>query len=481
MLEFKKQRKLRIFIILLLFLSFYSTGLAFANQTENTESWQEITSVTGAEISNIEKQNKILIATSETSAVEKNMPKANKEKNIVPVLELKGGVKEAQQERPSLLKTWLEGDYATGNWFGLRSRLEEHGVSINSSYYNGDWLNLRGGTRSAAHLKALGVIDTSIGLDTKKLGLWSGGKLFARFQNKHGVGSTKDLIGDYQLLDTYDVHRFGQISEYYYEQSLFNDVFKLKAGKQDANYDFCVLNSGFNFANASFSYMPTVPLPSYPNPAMGLVATIKPTSWSSIKSGWYDGEGLGGETGFKALDSRRKSFFIEEIGLTPNIKNHPGNYLIGYWLNTGHVDELTNGDVRTFGQNNGWYLGAEQLILKENNNADDTQGLTMLGQFGWRPSDRNEVSRYWSLGMQYQGFIPKRDNDLVGFAAANAGFSGRLKDIDERYGYESALEMFYKVQLTPWLAIQPDMQIIMHPNGQNKSAFVMGLRTFITF
>jgi len=473
MFKFKNHRKFRIVVILLLFLSVCSINSVLANQTENAENTQET----------------ISIATAEVPAIDQNKPGASKEKNILPVLELKGGVKEAQPERPSLLKTWLEGDYATGNWHGLRSGLEERGITIESSYYNGDWMNLRGGTSSATHLKALGVLDTSIGLDTKKLGLWSGGKLFTRYQSKHGMGATQDLVGDYQLLDTYDTHRFGQISEYYYEQSLFNDVFKVKVGKQDANYDFCALTSGFNFANASFSYMPVVPLPSYPNPAMGLVATIKPTSWSSIKSGWYDGEGLGGQTGFQALDSRRKSFFIEEAGITPNIKNHPGNYFVGYWLHTGHVDEYTNGDVRTFGQNNGWYLGAEQMILKENKDSEDTQGLTMLGQFGWRPSDRNEVSRYWGLGVQYQGLVPRRDNDILGFATANAGFSSRLKEydtdgagtLDGRYGAENVLEMFYKVQLTPWLAVQPDMQVIMHPNGQNKSSFLMGLRTFITF
>jgi len=479
MFKCKNPRKYRIVVILLLFLSLSSANLAFAADKIQKDS---------TEVPAVNNQQNTSVKSSESKAVDQNTPGVNKEKNILPILELKGGVKEAQ-EKPSLLKTWLEGDYATGNWFGLRSKLEEHGVSINSSYYNGDWMNFRGGTTSATHLKTLGVIDTNIGLDTKKLGLWSGGKLFVRYQNKHGMGVTKGQVGDYQLLDTYDTKRFNQISEYYYEQSLFNDVFKLKVGKQDANYDFCALNSGFNFANASFSYMPTVPLPSYPNPAMGLVATIKPTSWSSIKSGWYDGEGLGGETGFKSLDSRRKSFFIEELGLTPNIKNHPGNYFAGYWLHTGHVDEYTNGEVRTFGQNTGWYLGGEQLIWKENKDSEDTQGLTMLGQLGFKPSDRNEVSRYWGLGVQYQGLIPKRDNDIIGFATANAGFSGRLKeydttgagDIDGRYGYESNLEMFYKVQLTPWFALQPDIQVIKNPNGGSKSAFVMGLRTFITF
>ena len=46
---------------------------------------------------------------------------------------------------------------------------------------------------------------------------------------------------------------------------------------------------------------------------------------------------------------------------------------------------------------------------------------------------------------------------------------------------ESIVETFYKVQLTPWFFLQPDAQFIIHPDGKNKNAFAMGLRTFITF
>jgi porin len=473
MFKDKSQGTIRIAVSLLLMSSFYLQNPTFAEETVIPQLTSDSTSISSVEEVNSE-ENQIKIA---------DASKTVQDKNIVPVLDLKGGVK-ATEEQPSLLKTWLEGDKATGDWGGLRSKLEEHGVTIEGTYYNGNWLNLRGGASSETNLRSLGVIDTSVSLDTEKMGLWSGGKFVTRFQNKHGMGSTKDSVGDFQLLDTYDVHRFGHISEYYYQHSLFDDKFSMKVGKQEANFDFCALSSGFNFANASFSFMPTIPLPSYPNPAMGLSAKIQPTSWLSFKSGWYDGEAAGGQTGFQALDARRKSFFIEELGIQPNIKDHKGNYFIGYYLHTGHSDEVTAADdPRTFAQTNGWYMGAEQMVLKENKDADDTQGLTLLGQLGWKPHDRSEVSRYWSLGTQYQGLIPGRDNDLIGMATANAGFSSRLKGIEDdgRYGAESVLEFYYKVQLTPWLAIQPDMQVIMHPNGQEKSAFVMGLRTFITF
>jgi carbohydrate-selective porin OprB len=129
------------------------------------------------------------------------------------------------------------------------------------------------------------------------------------------------------------------------------------------------------------------------------------------------------------------------------------------------------------------YLGGEQLIYKENKkNAADDQGLTMLGQFGWTPSDRNALTQYYGAGLQYKGLISKRDSDIVGIGTSIGKFSGNLKDMadDGRKGTESIIEMFYKFQLTKWLAIVPDLQVVMHPNGQQKGSFLMGIRFNIT-
>lgn len=429
------------------------------------------------------EENLNIAAEAKTPMVEVNTTTNKVDQNIIPVLELKGGVKEKAAEQPSILKSWIQGDYLTGNWGGLRTKLEDHGITFAGSYMTDSFQKFRGGSKSETPFKTFGLVDTNLTLDTKKMGLWPGGTAFVRFQNKHGLGLSQDYIGDIQSYDSYESRRFAQISEYWYEQSVFNDRFKLKAGKQDANTDFCALDSGFNFINSSYSYMPTMPMPSYPDPALGLTATIKPVDWLAIRSGWFDGEGKGGTSGFDtAFDGKGGSFFIEELGVKHNLKNHPGNYLAGYWLHTGHVDELSADPApRVFGQNVGWYAAAEQMLFKENKDENDDQGLTILGQFGWSPSDRSEVARYYGAGLQYKGLIPRRDQDIFGFGTAIAKLSGRLRDVDGRYGKESILESFYTIQLTPWLSIQNDMQFIFHPNGQEKSAFVMGARTLITF
>ena len=45
------------------------------------------------------------------------------------------------------------------------------------------------------------------------------------------------------------------------------------------------------------------------------------------------------------------------------------------------------------------------------------------------------------------------------------------------------LEVTYQAQITKWLSMQPDLQFVVNPGGNQdlKNALVIGLRTAITF
>ena len=54
---------------------------------------------------------------------------------------------------------------------------------------------------------------------------------------------------------------------------------------------------------------------------------------------------------------------------------------------------------------------------------------------------------------------------------------------------EVVLELSYRIQLTPWMTLQPDLQRIFHPGGNvlnpdgsiRRDALVLGLRSALTF
>ena len=101
--------------------------------------------------------------------------------------------------------------------------------------------------------------------------------------------------------------------------------------------------------------------------------------------------------------------------------------------------------------------------------------MAAFGQLSWAPGDRNEFERYFGAGLVYNGAIRGRDLDLLGLGVAHAVFSDRARDLDD-VTHETVVELFYRVQLTPWLALEPDVQFIVNPGGQGDDSLVLGLR-----
>jgi porin len=62
----------------------------------------------------------------------------------------------------------------------------------------------------------------------------------------------------------------------------------------------------------------------------------------------------------------------------------------------------------------------------------------------------------------------------------HASLSSRIQSSEQRYS-ETAIEMFYKLQLTPFFSIKPDLQYIVNPGGDLPNAFVAGLRMEVAF
>ena len=413
---------------------------------------------------------------------------SDSDENIVPVLDLKGGVQTHEVKKETPLEIWLNQDTATGNWKGLRSKLEDNGVTFTGSYTTNSFTKGHGGgILHNGKPSYQGIINTAVEFDTEKMHLYPGGKLFVLFQNAQGKGISEKYVGDYMVFESLDPQKkITQLSEYWYEQSLFSEKIKVKIGKQDGCSEFMGLDTGAEFINSGFTFIATAPIPTYPDPAIGFVTTIQPTENTYLKYGFFDGSGVGSESGFNTIFHKDNAYMhIGEIGVTHSIKNHPGKVLYGMWLHTADAEELLSQDVLdsgveagTFPSNQGMYTEFEQMIFKEKvDDIEDNQGLNIFGQFGWSPPNKSELTKYFGTGLAYKGLIQKRDSDTLGIAINTAKFSKRLGHVKG----ESVLEVFYKICLPPCLCIQPDFQWINKPYYADKSAIVFGIRTNIDF
>jgi porin len=84
--------------------------------------------------------------------------------------------------------------YATGDWGGVRSYLEDRGVTITLSYVNDFLANAGGGIRSGQI--DLGAFQPQIDIDLQKLAGWDGGHLHVHWLVTHGPFFSQTYLGN---------------------------------------------------------------------------------------------------------------------------------------------------------------------------------------------------------------------------------------------------------------------------------------------
>lgn len=364
----------------------------------------------------------------------------------------------------------------------LHDRLgEKLGLSFEIVYQQDLFWNTRGGVNTHDTGEYPRLIGLHLELATAAAGLWENGTFFLSLEHYSGK-SPSGHAGDWQVLDNIDADRMNQVSEFWYRHGFFDDKLWLKLGKMEANADFSCAETGLEFIHSSAGLIPTVPIPSYPDQDWGAVVGMEPADWFGCRLGIFQGDIDGSRSAGNTLDNLRGPMLIAEPSFAYNRNGLAGSVHIGAWWNGRDFDAFHRHDRRheTRGKAWGWYAFIEQQLWKEHpGTADDGQGIGLFAQYGWAPKDRFEVEDYAGAGLRWQGPVPGRDGDVLGLGAFTAFFSDRA---DFREHAETAVELFYKAQVTGWLAVQPDLQYIANPGGDGgKNALVLGGRVEFVF
>jgi porin len=248
---------------------------------------------------------------------------------------------------------------------------------------------------------------------------------------------------------------------------------------------------GGEYLNSGPNAIANQPIPTYPDPALGVAAFLTPVEWMTLAGGVYDADGLGTHTGFDtAFHGENNSFTIGELILRSKFRSGqrtlPGVYKTGGWYHSGDWDVYFNDlngrlPARTHRGNAGFYAMGEQAIWRENpTDETDEQGLGVFFEFGWSPSKYNEMPGFYAGGFNYTGLIPGRDADITGLGFAHASLSGEVQSLEHRYS-ETVIELFHKVQLNEFISIKPDCQYIFDPGGDGRDAVIVGARLEVSF
>jgi len=341
----------------------------------------------------------------------------------------------------------------TGDWGGLRTDLSDAGLKL-SGFYTGEALgNPRGGIRQRG--VAEGLLEVDLDADLETLVGWKGAIMHASMFQIHGRGLSSNFVGNQLTVRDIEAAPSTRLWALWVQQSFANDAASLRVGQLPEQEEFVVSSLGAYFINGTFGW----PIGMAANMPSG--GGAYPTTYKL--GGWY----------------------------------HTGRFNDLRFDDTGRslADPLSSGAPRQH-QGNGGIYGIIDHMLWRRPGTEDV-GIGIFTRQMIAPPDRSAMPYYGEVGLTWKGMLEGRDDDVAGIAVAYGATSDRLSGRDRdanAFGtptavrdHETAVELLYRAQLTPWWTVIPDVQYIIHPGGgvglpddaaqRIPDALVVGLRT----
>jgi porin len=395
---------------------------------------------------------------------------------------------------------------------GLRQQLFDRGIQPALVYDGAAFGDLAGGVRRGTTY--LGTLRLELTLDGSRLAGFPGITLFVEGLNIHG-GHPSSFAGDAQGVSSLEGPARWMLEEGWIQQNLFDNQLSILIGRYDLNTEFYRLQSAGLFLNSSFGMGPEFSQsgrggPSiFPDPSVGTRIAWKPARGVVLRTAILDGVPVDRPDGAKLFSRGDGLLLVAEAAylFRPTSKDSPRNprfrlgrvaglppytakIALGTWHYTAKYPDLSkttpDGQPAQHQGSSGAYVLADQTLYADSKRP--ARRLTLFGQFGIGDGRVNHFASYTGAGIVMTGLSRARENDELGVAIAaahnSAHFAAQQSDAGIRVGrVEATLECSYLAPLTSRLAIQPDLQYVLHPNADlaRKNALVAMLRFELAF
>jgi len=370
------------------------------------------------------------------------------------------------------------------------------------------WGNVNGGLRTGGWYDHL--LDFGLRLNTSRLGWWEDGNFLVQGHWAEQAGNGEcfgEQTGAFNPASGIMAGDHIRVFNLYYRHVWSQDKVTLKVGQIAIDDDFMLSDYTGLFLNSAFGAMPSqvgTPLatscgngpafPIYSVAAPGAFLKTCLTEKFSSQLGLYYGNPGPDKTdnyGFDwATQSPAELGLFWENGIGYNLSQHPGAFRFGLSYHTGDLDDfkaLNNGNASIGKQSIPNYYIVNDFILL----ADKT-GKTKLGLFfrGGIASelDLSTVGCYADAGFNWFGPLRIRPDDTAGVAISYTKFSAAFQNSSGPDGFgadETTIEITYKAQVTSWMTIQGDTQVLFNPevtpnSNQRQTTTIIGLRLTFT-
>lgn len=425
---------------------------------------------------------------------------------------------------PSSFDAWLHQGTMTGDWGGLRTRLQNEGIAIQGHYLEDSAGNPVGGKSKDvryAHEFGLGadintakLLGTDLGvvhaLITERAGLGLGATLPA-------LDSPQEIFGSGETVRITRLSIEKQITKY-------ADV---ELGEINTENDFgqSTMHWGMNLycqfeSNAICGMPQALAINSgygyYPTAHPGAYLKLYPAGNDRylVSAGIYNVDPAIANThnGFQlGLHNSTGVYLPFQLGWhgggTDSSGTLPTNLKIGGYWDTSEVanmyshlqsfepataPQLVNLPIEQIrGRYGGWFEGDQML---ERDAGDPNRSTVAFMSIIWGDPRTSEAPYFVTAGIVRKGTFWNRPQDTISLGGKilivnrqltnyvaelqQQGFRGLVKPSDE-----NMLEANYGWRPSPWLTVRPGAQYIWHPGGTNlyKNALLLDFECGITF
>ncbi|MBV9929214.1 MAG: carbohydrate porin [Acidobacteria bacterium] len=395
----------------------------------------------------------------------------------------------------------LPSEHLLGDWGGLRTKLEERGITPRLILVTDLAGNPRGGRTQGA--TAPSSVELSLYFDLDKIFGLKGGSVFASFSERWGHNLSAKHIGN--TFSTQQIYGFQtwRVIDVSYQQKLFDDRVELRAGRFAAMDDFLVSPYNFGFMQNAFCGNPFGILLNAPGMSAyygtwAALGKVKPTKRSYVMTGLYDGDPKMRDNKYHGANLSMKGplFSISEAGYQidglPGDGRRLGNYKLGAWYDRSTLADFETGSVK----HGSWgYYGLFDQVLVPFGSPESNRGFGVFGSVTVAPdSRRQQLPLFLTAGVSARGLFSARPRDVAGLAVASGYFSEDLQRA-QRNGrllgpaggvpdHETVVELTYRFDFRKGaFFIQPDLQSINRRGGTGhfKDALVLGAQLGINF
>lgn len=433
----------------------------------------------------------------------------------------------ALAEQPRLLDPFgvFQKENLFGEILGTRPSLENKGVTITGQLVNDMLWNTMGGISPGGADDGLLQFGAEIDLE-KAIGL-PGGTFKNTWFWLYGRNPS-GFVGDVNSVSGISGNPAFRCYELWYEQNLtiseVADAVSLRGGLMGLDAEFCIPEPALLFVNGTFAFPALMSQnlansgPQYPMATPGVRLALHPFSWLRLRGAitqanpFSQSENLhnfnwnfGPSGGLLSMNEAEVAW-----GEALAARVLPGKVKAGFWIQNGPSPTLPEqwsfGPPSSVAYCTGFYglveqvlyrpeekerpTGAKKAVLPSKEVADDVpkKGLESYFRVGFSPQPASPLSIYTDAGLVYTGLLPMRPEDKLGLAFCYGEVSQSYRSLGNSQGipgpsFESVVELTYSLRLTPCIALQPDIQYVLHPGGsrQNGNALVAGFRAIVDF